>query len=475
MRKANARLGRTLLCGLGILVGCAILPPSPAHAQGNASTEDEYEGWLFKSLTGRKPAEKSTPAAKPQSPSTAVPSYDVQQTSANTEVPANVGPLIAGPSSHPDWGKDDSQKTIAGPPPTIPDELPPPPAGAVSIKDIKEKEAKEKKGFEISDLAPDNIYKNVKNAAGYGPDEKIARAALEEGKNLFRNKQYKEAAAKFATAADRWPDSPLEEDALFLQAESEFFADLYSKAHDTYGGLLKKYSNTRYLDTVMKREFALGRYWEQLQDAHPKWPITPNMTDKSRPMFDTFGYAVQAYERVHLNDPTGPLADDSLMALGNAYFRRGQYEDAAYNYDQLIKEYSNSEHQRRAHILCLQAKMRVYQGTMYVQAPLNDAQKLADRTLKQYGNKLGADGERVAQARAQIVEEKANREFQMGEFYSKKEDYGAARMYYQSVIDQFPTTERANESKKRLEAIRDKPDSPPNRFSWLTGVFDSKK
>ena len=81
----------------------------------------------------------------------------------------------------------------------------------------------------MSDLAPENIYKNIKKSAGYGPDEKIARAAMQEGKALFGDKKYKEAAAKFATAADRWPDSPLEEDALFLQGESEFFSDQYSE------------------------------------------------------------------------------------------------------------------------------------------------------------------------------------------------------------------------------------------------------
>ena len=103
--------------------------------------------------------------------------------------------------------------------------------------------------------------------------------------------------------------------------ESEFFSDQYPKAHDTYGGLLKKYTNTRYLDTVAAREFALGRYWEQLQDAKPTVAASPNATDGSRPMFDTFGYAIQAYERVRLNDPTGPLADAAVMAMGNAYFR----------------------------------------------------------------------------------------------------------------------------------------------------------
>ena len=54
---------------------------------------------------------------------------------------------------------------------------------------------------------------------------------------------------------------------------------------------------------------------------------------------------------MRLNDPTGPLADASLMALGNAYFRRGQYENAAYNYDLLSKEYPNSKYQVKAHVL----------------------------------------------------------------------------------------------------------------------------
>ncbi len=229
----------------------------------------------------------------------------------------------------------------------------------------------------------------MKKAAGYGPDEKIARAAMKEGEKLFREKKYNAAAEKFATAAARWPDSPLEEDALFLKGECEFFSDQYPKADDTYGGLLKKYANTRHLDTVMAREFALGRYWEQLNDKKPLWPIAPNVTDGSRPRFDTLGYAIKAYERVRQNDPTGPRADDSLMALGNVYFRSGRFEDAAYQYDLLRKEYPNSEFQMQAHLLGLQAKMRVYQGTSYDGAPLKEGEKIADQTLSQFGNKLG--------------------------------------------------------------------------------------
>jgi outer membrane protein assembly factor BamD (BamD/ComL family) len=481
MPSDGSRLCLTLACVLVALGGCASVPAAPANAQNSAAPHgDEYEGWLYKSLTGQKPA-----AATPQAaPIAATATGGVQPASAVS--PSVPGPLIPGPASPSAHGMATSpsgpelipttpESPVVGPPPSIPPELPAPPAGAVSIKDAKHKAEKEKKGFEWSDLAPENIYKNAKNAAGYGPDEKIARTALQEGKALYAEKKYKEAAAKFATAADRWPDSPLEEDALFLQAESEYFSDQYPKAHDTYGGLLKKYTNTRYLDTVVAREFGLGRYWEQLQNVKPLWLLVPNVSDRGRPMFDTFGYAIQAYERVRLNDPTGPLADASLMAMGNAYFRIGRYEEAAYNYDLLRKEYPNSKYQALAHVLGLQAKMRVYQGTMYDQAPLNDANKIADQALKQFDKELGAEREHVAKARAQIIEEKANREFVLAQYYEQHKYYGAARMYYTAVINEYPGTERAKESQVRMEKIRNEPDSPPSRLKWLTGLFESKK
>ncbi len=487
MSNSGSRLLLTLACVLGILAGCKSVPPVPEGAKtGPVAESNEHEGWLWKSATGgNKPAD--TPPAAPRSvagpaTSASAPTGAVVAASANLSGPQIPGmPNVSAtgtsqPPAGPALNPAAPDVSSAGPPPTIPAELPAVTRRGVSIdKKEKEKEEEEKKGFQLSDLAPENIYKNVKKAAGYGPDEKIAHAAKEEGNALFGAKKYKEAAAKYAVAADRWPDSPLEEDALFLKGESEFFSDQYPKAHDTFGGLLKKYANTRHLDTVIVREFDLGRYWEQLHDAKPMWPVTPNVTDGSRPMFDTFGYAVQAYERVRQYDPTGPWADASLMALGNAYLLRGQFEDAARHYDMLRKEYPNSKYQMWAHVFGLQAHMRKYQGTWYDGAPLNDATKIADQALAQFGDRLGDERERVIQARAQIVEEKANREFTVAQYYDNLKKYRAARIYYTSLVNEYPSTQRAKEAKTRLEQIRNEPDLPPNHFKWLTGIFESEK
>jgi outer membrane protein assembly factor BamD (BamD/ComL family) len=392
--------------------------------------------------------------------------------------------MIPGPSSQSNWRGSAAGSTssvipvgaevAAGPPPAIPPDLPPP-TQSVSIVGVKPEPEKKKEGFQLSDVSPENLWKDLRIMTGHGPDEKVAAAAMLEGEKLFRAKKYAEAAAQFAIAVDRWPDTPMEETAMFLEGESEFFGDQYSKAHDTYGGLLKKYINTRYLDTVAAREFAIGRYWEQCYNAKPTWPVTPNLTDNSRPMFDTFGYAVQAYERIGTYDPTGPLADTAKMALGNANFRVNNFLAAAENYDKLIKDYPNSKYQMTAHILDLQTKMRIYQGAEYDDGPLKEAKKLAQQSLSQFGPKLGAEEHRTRQAFARIVEEQANREFQVAKYYERRSCYGAARFYYQCVMKDFPNTLKAKEAQEQFDKIRTLPDEPPHYFKWLTDFLESDR
>ncbi len=334
---------------------------------------------------------------------------------------------------------------------------------------------RKRQGLEPEDFYLENIVKNIKAAAGYGPDRKIAKAALERGEALFREGKYEEAAKELKTAADRWPESSIEEDALFLLGECQFFTDRYFNAHDTYGRLLKNHGNTRYLDTVMHRTFAIARYWDQHQHRSGSWPIEPNFTDKTRPRFDTFGHAVEAYQRIRLHDPTGPLADHSVMALANGYFLRGQFENAAWNYDVLRREYPNSSYQLESHLLGLQAKKRIYQGSYYDGKPLDDAGEIAEQTLALFSGELGDEKERLVRNRARIIEQQALRDFDMGQFYEAKRWYGAARFYYNHVIDGFPESQTARRARERIAAIRDQPDEPPNYLGWLTDMIPGEK
>ena len=160
----------------------------------------------------------------------------------------------------------------------------------------------------------ENLSKSFKKSIGRGPNETYARERFNEGEQLFNAKKYKEAAEKYAEAAERWPDSSLEEDAMFMQGESYFFNDKYSSATDAYSELMKKYANSRHQDKAVQRQFAIGQYWIKADQKNSDWPLTPNVTDKTRPWFDTFGNGVAAYDAVRLNDPRGALAPRDIVA-----------------------------------------------------------------------------------------------------------------------------------------------------------------
>ncbi len=142
-------------------------------------------------------------------------------------------------------------------------------------------------------FSTEKISKSMKQAVGLGPDKKIAEAAFADGEKLFEAKDYDKAAKKFGTAVSRWPDSALEEDAMFLQAESYFFANRYSAGIDSYGELIKKYPNTRHLNIIGARQFAVARYWQDVDHAHHRWALVPNFTDRTQPLFDTGGHCDQ--------------------------------------------------------------------------------------------------------------------------------------------------------------------------------------
>ena len=434
MSAHGLRMFAAAACLLGLAAGCRSMLEVPESAKASGWTNEEApDGWAFDRLTGRR------------------------------REPAGPEPSLAGEGS----GKFQlASHSQAGPPPG---------AGAAggesSAAAALASDEEEDAGLSWSDFHPDNLDDTVKKLTGQGPNEDVARAHYQEGEDLFHQGEYKEAAGKFQTASKRAPQSPLQEDSLFMLGESLFFSDRYPKAYDAYSELLKEYEYTRHLDTTVARLFAIGRYWEQLDASEPAWLLGFQFTDSSRPKTGTLSSALKAYHGVRMHDPTGPLADDAVMATANARFLRGRYEDASYQYDLVRKEYPKSEHQLNAHLLGMKSKLESYQGPEYDGSQLEEAAEIAERMLKQFGSELGPERERVVQARDRILEERAQRDRFLAEYYEKKKEYRAARYYYQLIVEEYPTTEAAQQARTRLAEIADRPDKPTNYFSWLTNMF----
>ena len=348
-------------------------------------------------------------------------------------------------------------------------------------------EKEEEKGFDWEVLDPVNFFTKVRDWMGMGPDEKKANAAMQKGRNVLeplRNKtpdpndkkKWLEAAGHFEEAAKRWPNSVTEEDGLHLAAECYFFGENYPKAMTSYQKLIINYQHSKYVDNAVRRLFRIGRYWE-LEDQRGVSFTNMSRTNRTRPTFDTFGYAKKAYEAIFINDPNGPISDDAVMALATAYLFRGRYkgdvnyEQAAYYYKYLRENFPLSPHLAKAHENEILARTNAYLGAEHNSTSLEEAGKLADITLKQFGGELEAESrEEILAQKEEIIASKAEKEWVTGQFYDKKSLYGAARLQYEKILDQYPQTPYAEKARVRLQQIKHKPDQP-DKYEFFKKLY----
>ncbi|HEX6985054.1 MAG TPA: outer membrane protein assembly factor BamD [Planctomycetaceae bacterium] len=304
-----------------------------------------------------------------------------------------------------------------------------------------------------------------------------AQQAYDEAQRLYDAGEYEEAEEAAHKLAKKYKDTVLEEDALFLEAESQYARRRYAAAQDTYAELFERFPSTRHMDVCTSRLFEISRYWLQFPEIvksaevqpvnfedpagsplpEPKKtgfdvtravPFLPNLTDRTRPYFDTEGRALEALKSIWLNDPTGALADDALMLSASHYLRKGDYMEADRFYEILREEYPKSPHLEDAFVLGSHVKLMSYQGAAYDGTSLDEAERLKESTIKLFPN--SAERARVEAELKNMAEAEADRQWAKVRFYQRK-----GRRYLPSVavtchtfLTKFPNSRHAPEARK---------------------------
>lgn len=334
----------------------------------------------------------------------------------------------------------------------------------------------------LHDLAPSQIATTMKVKGFAKPNEAEAEQAFAAGQKLYEeagneletapesaSRKYEEAANQFRLAADRWPDSALEQDSLFYEGESNFFANRYVQSNRAFEKLVAQYSGSRYLDKAEARRFSIAQYWLQLSR---KGTLTKvKIGDPQRPAFNLASESRRIFHRIRLDDPSGKLADDATMALGNAYFEAKMYQDAADTYEDLRITYPGSQHAFHAHLFELKSRMNSYYGKSYDQEPLVKADELLKRIVQQFPTECEGEREYLTKEATTVRNLLAERDYSLGEYYEKKGENLAASMIYRDVAKNYDDTPLAEDSTEKLAVLGDKPPEPTQRAKWLLDML----
>lgn len=292
-----------------------------------------------------------------------------------------------------------------------------------------------------------------------------------------RTTMFADAAGLFEDAGDEAPGSGLQQDALFMQGESLFFANDLNGARDAFETLQKKFPRNRHSDRAAARLFSISKYWIDVSKAGSDSWYMINLFDTTRPLRDANGHAVRVLDQIRYDDPTGRLADDATMAAAAEHIRNEQYEKADEFLTDLRETFTDSDHLFLAHLLGISCKLEIYAGPRYSERVLDEADTLVKQTRRRFPNELREEkyNEILARAAATISYHKAEKLAYRARYRERQKEYGAASELYRKILRDHPTTPQSENARTVLAKIEDLPASPANSLAFLSKVFPSSQ
>jgi hypothetical protein len=223
----------------------------------------------------------------------------------------------------------------------------------------------------------------------------------------------------------------------FLQAEIYFSKGNFTKSGLLFEKFMINYSHSElsgFYDVVLERQFAIA---------------TAFLAGEKKTVLLFFrikGYAEgeTMMEKIAQRAGDAPISKRALEAVATSYEKRHEYEDAYKKWSIVAYKWPDEPIGKDAVLSMARCKHAAYKGPKYDASYLTSSNSY----YKEYIDKMGKQSQPVQEYKlenrmSQITEQKAYKEFQIGEFYRKTGNKQAANLYYQMVRDEWPQSTAA--------------------------------
>ena len=282
------------------------------------------------------------------------------------------------------------------------------------------------------------------------------RQELDEAHRVLVQGKAGKAYKKLGKWDRKFPESPLRAEAMYYTARSlEELGKLY-KAFEKYEKLVQQFEDTEYFHKALQAQFGIARRY---------------LSGTKRPVLGIFKVSaddvgIKILERIPERWPSSPLAERSLLLLGDYYLQKKKYDDAVYAYDQIIVSYSRGIFLREARLQAAKACLGKFNGSDFDPAPLVEAKERLLEYQRFYGP--NAQRDEVQAMLAKIEELQARREYEIGSFYQRTGKKASASVSFERVIRSWPNTKWAAKARGKLKKLGKKRVDQPRELSAVT-------
>lgn len=263
-----------------------------------------------------------------------------------------------------------------------------------------------------------------------------AREKEERGNYGSALKTYKKVIKKYAT-------SIYTPEALYRSAKLYLERKQYAKSFDAYAGIIARYPNTPRFNEIIGEQYRIASALLDGARTH-YWGWLPGLPDRPK--------GIEHFERILLEAPYSDYAPLALMNIARGHQRMNNTIYAIDALDRMINNHPDSLLTSDAYLKLAQTHASLVQGPNHDQAATQEAiTYFQDYMILFPGDpnvgaaETGLDEMRTMLARSKIV---------MADFYFyKRDNYTAARVFYNEAITVYPDSEVASLARERLDEV----------------------
>ncbi|HSG32019.1 MAG TPA: outer membrane protein assembly factor BamD [Thermodesulfobacteriota bacterium] len=151
-----------------------------------------------------------------------------------------------------------------------------------------------------------------------------------------------------------------------------------------------------------------------------------------------YGTIEETLKEIQIRYTYSPYATLAELRTADTYFKRGEYEQAAIEYEEFIKRHPSHNGTEYATFFLALCNFKSIRGHDRDPSGAREAVKWLNEYIEQY-----PDSPLVQQAHNNIretIDVLAEREIYIGDYYYNKNNFKASSERYKTVIDQYPQT-----------------------------------
>ncbi len=237
-----------------------------------------------------------------------------------------------------------------------------------------------------------------------------------------------------------FPDSNYRDLAQYSIGRALEAEENYVQSVKAYQKVIDEYPNTKLFGNVLEKQRMIAdRYFEMGVERQEGFSLLPG---------SEFYKAIDTYRQVIDNQPFTEFSAEAQYRIGLSYFKMEMYDESAAEFEKLLDHYPTSKWTAEAAFGTASCEYCLALPYEYDKTAIDEATTKFNKFLGGFPDSSRAD---EAREKIQLLQTVAARhEYDIGEYYHRNMKYEAARVYFDSIVREYPETKWAKKASEKL-------------------------